>query len=157
MKIVKGDLFDSPDFAIGHGVNTKGLMGSGIALPMRQRFPFMHWVYKGDCETGELMPGGYQIVHDIDRRTGLDRLIVNLASQEFPGPDARYEWLSSSLQCAVGHLVNLGHNRLSLPKIGCGIGGLDWAPTKEIISLVEKLAPIKEFEITIYTMEDEPK
>jgi O-acetyl-ADP-ribose deacetylase (regulator of RNase III) len=151
VKIVQGDLFDSPDRAIGHGVNVFGMMGSGIALPMRKRFSLMHAIYVDDCLSGRLTPGRATVTRDTDTLTFRDRLIVNIASQDQPGPSARYDWLAYGLDEALRKLTHLGETRLSLPKIGCGIGGLDWLAVEQIIRLVERAHP--GFTITVYSLD----
>lgn len=148
--VVKGDLFDSPDLAIGHGVNVKGVMGSGIALPMRQRFPNMHNEYVELCRAENHRPGQARLHYDIDTMNNRPRVIANIASQENPGSDARYEWLVAGVTDAILSLKFMGVNDISLPKIGCGIGGLDWEAVRQILKLI---ADQHQFRIIVYSPE----
>ena len=130
-----GDLFTTSLPAIGHGVNTHGVMGSGIARIIAGRFPAVLAPYKEACATGALTPGGFQAVKV---REDPDLFIFNLASQQRPGKDARLEWLEQSVEKAVSYAKENGFFGFALPRIGAGIGGLDWEsevrPALEVIA-----------------------
>jgi O-acetyl-ADP-ribose deacetylase (regulator of RNase III) len=53
-----GDLLTSACLALGHGVNTLGSMGAGIAVEFRRRWPAMYDAYREPCRSGALQPGG---------------------------------------------------------------------------------------------------
>lgn len=118
---VEGDLFDYADtHALAHGVNCQGLMGAGIAATMQKNYPTMERFYKYMCDTKNLHPGSMLPWHDSD--TG--HTILNCASQNQPGADARLGWLISSLNLAAMYAILQGLP-LAVPEIGCHIGGLD--------------------------------
>lgn len=73
----EGDIFTSTAQALGHGVNVCGLMGAGIALQFRKRFPDMYLEYQKHCLSGALNPGDYFVWTLPDGRQ-----IYNLASQD---------------------------------------------------------------------------
>jgi len=50
----KGDIFDSEAQVIVNTVNCKGVMGKGLALAFKQRYPAMFAVYQQECKTGKL-------------------------------------------------------------------------------------------------------
>jgi O-acetyl-ADP-ribose deacetylase (regulator of RNase III) len=74
-----GDVFASTCPALGHGVNTLGSMGAGIAVEFRRRWPAMYRAYVQECRSGRLQPGGIFVFQ------AADRLIVNLATQRGVG------------------------------------------------------------------------
>lgn len=49
MNIVNGDVFKCKEDLIIHQVNCKGVMGGGIALEIRKRFPQVYNRYKEEC------------------------------------------------------------------------------------------------------------
>lgn len=122
-----GDLFQSGAPAIGHGVNTKGLMSSGIAVLFKNKFPRMHENYLLLCEMESFKPGTTWVVNEDGT------LIFNIASQELPGANASYDYLRSALEDGLAKADRLGVRELALPQIGCGVGGLDWALVEPII------------------------
>lgn len=150
-----GNLFDTDANYIGHGVNTMGLMGAGIAKTFRELFPYNYGVYKRACVMDMLKPGEFLVVPDKMNGSGDRKLIVNFASQEQPGADATYQRLFNSLstfaqEAALIHRVERFGNKVAIPEIGCGIGGLKWESVAAIIETVELITPEIEFEVWHY-------
>lgn len=150
----KGNLFDSTATYLGHGVNTCGVMGAGIAKTFREYFPNNYSNYKAACESGRLQPGGFMVVPEKDWDCRL-RLITNLASQEKPGADASYKWLFSCLwswaeKASEPNRLRLYGGIIAIPEIGCGIGGLEWPKVKRIIEVIEDCHDDIEFEVWHY-------
>lgn len=137
-----GNILDSTMPAIGHGVNCKGLMASGIADFLRKTFPEIEPPYIEACKDGSLQPGGFQMVP-----THTGRIIFNLASQDNPGADASYVWLEESLTQAFAHISVDGIHGIALPRIGAGIGGLEWSEVKALIERVAEEFPRVEVEL----------
>lgn len=143
-----GDVFTTTATYIGHGVNCRGVMGAGIAKTIRERFPQVYNEYKWVCNSAlGLAPGSYFVYPENGK------LIVNLATQANPGPDATYEWVFTSLlrfsQAAVSKIKKNG-NKVAIPELGCGIGGLEWPVVKKIIEAVEAAVPEIEYEVWHY-------
>lgn len=122
-----GDLFTSTAEALGHGANCRGLMGAGIAKQFRDRWPDMHSEYRKLCEEGLLKPG------DVYPYRAADRILINIASQEYPGPDAQLEWLAAGMAKALLYCADRGVKSLAIPRIGCGIGGLQWDDVRAVL------------------------
>jgi O-acetyl-ADP-ribose deacetylase (regulator of RNase III) len=116
-----GDLFDSDAPALGHGVNVFGVMGAGIAVRFRREYPAMYEQYAAHCAQKLLQPGRVFYWKDPEKPD-----VYNIASQDAPGANARLEWLEDGLDRALGHAATQGFDRIALPLIGCGIGGLQW-------------------------------
>lgn len=147
-----GNLFDTTADIIAHGVNCKGVMGAGIAKTFRAAYPDMYYAYKGLCNEGKLNPGDYFAWYD----TSSEKMVVNLASQNNPGPNASYEWLTNSVLSfataldANAYIYGERYGRtIAIPEIGCGIGGLEWPIVELILEAVETRFDI-EFEVWHY-------
>lgn len=134
MEIIEGDLFAVPARAIGHGVNCKGVMGAGIARPIREKFPEMYEAYKEECKSGRLKPGGVFPWYE----EASDLWIYNMASQDKPGPDARLTWLAEAAASTLEHASKQGIYAVNIPQIGCGIGGLEWADVERSLKQLER-------------------
>jgi len=50
IKIVKGDLLTTKTNLICHQVNPYGIMGAGVALQIKERFPKVYQEYKRYCK-----------------------------------------------------------------------------------------------------------
>lgn len=143
VEIRQGDLFAQLDAqVIGHGVNVDGVMGAGIAVQFKKRWPEMFRQYKLQCVTANLHPGNVFLwdtgIYCMDDDP---LLIANLASQNRPGPHARYDWLMWALIATLRACKVLGLNSIALPQIGCGIGGLEWDIVLENITHVSEWYP----------------
>lgn len=116
----EGDLFEDGPYTIAHGCNCRGVMGAGIAVQFRKRWPEMYESYRRRCSK----PGGF-IPGDVMAWSTGDRMIFNLATQASPGPYAR-PWM---ITAAIGRMITEAHHdfrvaEIGMPLIGCGIGGL---------------------------------
>lgn len=128
-----GDLFTSDAPALAHGVNTTGTMAGGIAAQFAQRWPGILGGYQFQCYTGALEPGEIQVYEAPN-----GPLVYNLATQRFPGADARLHWITSALANMRAHMQVRGLDRVAMPRIGCGIGGLNWQDVEPLIALASE-------------------
>jgi len=126
-----GDIFTTEAKAIGHGVNTKGLMGAGIAKQFRDRLPNMYQEYKDICAEGNFK-GGMTVAYDLPG----GYVVYNIASQEEPGANASYDFLTTGVDAALRDAEDRGISAVALPRIGSGIGGLDEAEVENILAML---------------------
>ena len=68
LEFKSGDLFALDADILVNTVNCKGVMGAGIALTFKTRYPQMFQDYQRKCKAGQIKPGG--IDEWIDSRTG---------------------------------------------------------------------------------------
>lgn len=134
-----GNIFTTDLPAIGHGVNTKGVMGAGIAKTIRANFPDVYSLYRDYCQEGRLKPG--DVFPAFSVMSNPNRWIFNIASQNNTGPDATYEWVEMGMAKALVLAKNLGLSGLALPRIASGIGGLEWDLVEPIMTAAADLYP----------------
>ena len=133
-----GDLFTQPDLrALGHGVNCHGVMGSGIAPLFRKRSEAMYEAYRTECNTGRLTLGGVFVWVNPD-----GTVVYNMASQDKPGRNATLAAVESSLNEALAHAETTGVTAIGIPRIGAGIGGLNWDDVKDVIENAAERSPV---------------
>lgn len=128
-----GDLFTSTAAMIGHGVNTRGVMGAGIAVVFRQRYPEMYRTYREMCEMDDLEPGSAMMY-----QVGEGRWVANMATQDHPGPYARLAWVRSAAEGVLAFADAEGVDVVAIPRLGCGIGGLQWEDVEATLLRCEK-------------------
>ncbi len=128
---MSGNLFTTDAPALGHGVNVCGKMGSGIAVEFRTLFPEMYRQYRALCAQFHLKPG------EVFAYEAENFIVYNIASQDMPGKHASLEWLEDGLRATVEDAEARGLDKVALPQIGCGIGGLDAADVVPLIKDVE--------------------
>ena len=139
---ITGDMFDSKADALAHGVNTYGQMSGGIAVAFKERYPYMHAAYQAECEDGWLRGGDVMTWSEKYN----DQWIYNLATQIPPGANAKYTFVAASMSRMFEHAYDHFVRTIAMPKIGCGIGGLEW-PVVE--SIIEDLITAYECEINV--------
>lgn len=127
MTAMTGDLFTAGLPAIGHGCNCAGSMGAGIALAFKQRFPDMYQEYRRRCRAGEFRLG------DIMVWETPDLVIYNLATQPVPRPSATLEAIDTSVRAALADAAGRGLAQLGLPRVGAGLGGLNWPDVADVL------------------------
>ena len=131
---ISGDLFDQNVQAIAHGVNCIGVMGAGIAIQFRKLSEDMYQQYRLKCERRELFPGEF-FRYDIDGGFGWGAplTVYNLATQQRPGANAKYEYIEQSIDKMFKNADYHNIKSIGLPQIGCGIGGLWWPNVRKTI------------------------
>lgn len=136
MRYVQGDLFASGMKAIGHGVNRRGFMGGGVAKIVRSLYPEVFKVYREICLLKpKEFPLGTVLPASDPSQPG--DVVFNMASQDLPGPHADLEAIYTSAMSTLAIAKDLGFSEVGIPKIGSGIGGLDWSDVEEKLLLAE--------------------
>jgi O-acetyl-ADP-ribose deacetylase (regulator of RNase III) len=125
----KGDLFATEGLsAFAHGCNCAGGMGAGIAVAFKSRWPRMFEEYRARCDDRRFNLGDVFVWNDGDVT------IYNLATQEHWKKKAKYPALEASLTRMIGLATVGGVARIGLPRIGAGLGGLDWTRVKRMLA-----------------------
>lgn len=149
---VKGNLLDSNCDYICHQVNCQGVMGSGIAKQIRERWPEVYRSYRAfyedSIECCINMLGRIDIADTIDGHS-----VINMFTQQFCGYDGKrytsYDAFVTALE-TIRYRIPIGYT-IGFPKgIGCGLGGGNW---KVISALIEEILG-KYYDVFIYELED---
>ena len=61
IRYIEGDIFKSPAQVIVNTVNTVGVMGKGIALEFKKRYPDMFQAYRDVCDRRKLKIGSLML------------------------------------------------------------------------------------------------
>lgn len=119
--VLKGDMFDSGAQCLVNTVNVVGVMGKGVALAFKQRFPEMYKEYKSRCDRGEVRLGEPYLY-----RTLLDPWVVNFPTKGHWRAASKLADIEAGLDYLVEHVDEWGVRSLAVPPLGCGEGGLEW-------------------------------
>jgi O-acetyl-ADP-ribose deacetylase (regulator of RNase III) len=141
IKYVKGDLFAAPEDILVHGCNSHGVMGSGVAKIVREKYPEVFDTYHYQC-------GRFQnqrrtlLGHNINVRANDGKLIVNAITQlDMGGAGTRWVSYDAVDDC----MASL--EAIAMPMIGAGLGGGIW---KVIESIVEHR--LQNHPVTVYVL-----
>lgn len=134
IKIVNTNLFNSTAEAYVNTVNCVGIMGKGIALEFRNRFPLYYKWYRDLCNQQLIKPGEPNIyVHSNDN----PRYIISFPTKNHWRNPSKIEWIEKGLDILRELIIENNLKSISIPTLGCGNGGLDWNVVKPLI--IDKL------------------
>ncbi|WP_165944336.1 macro domain-containing protein [Micromonospora sp. KC213] len=119
--MTQGNLLNSRAQTLVNTVNCVGIMGKGIALAFKKRYPQMFQDYVRRCDAGTVKLGR-PYVFKAD-----DHLIVNFPTKDHWRSVSRLEDIENGLEYLKDHLHEWGITSIAVPPLGCGNGQLDWS------------------------------
>ena len=130
IRYVTGDLLAADSEALVNSVNCVGVMGRGVALAFKRRFPDNFKAYKAACDWGELQTGRMFVFE-----TGelMPRYIINFPTKRHWRARSRIADIKAGLSALVAEVERHQIHSVALPPLGCGLGGLMWADVKPCI------------------------
>lgn len=128
LKTATGNMFDYPVSARVNTVNCVGVMGAGIALAFKTRYPEMFYAYQKACRAKQVMPGHLHIWHSAQ-----GECVINLPTKRHWRESSRYDDVEAGLVALRNYLIEHDVKSLALPALGCGHGGLMWSKVLQMI------------------------
>jgi len=138
----QGDLLGSRMQTLVNTVNCVGVMGKGIALAFKARYPAMFLDYQVRCRRCEVRLGE-PYLYKIDDL----RWVVNFPTKAHWMNSSRLEDIENGLRYLASNAESWGVTSLAVPPLGCGNGGLNWA---DVYSLIKKYLEPLPMAIEIY-------
>jgi O-acetyl-ADP-ribose deacetylase (regulator of RNase III) len=128
----QGNLLDADVEALVNTVNTVGVMGKGIALMFKERFPANMAAYAKACKAGEVVTGK-MFATETGELMG-PRWIVNFPTKRQWRAKSQMRWIDEGLVDLRRFIEQNGVRSIAIPPLGAGNGGLDWAEVKPRIA-----------------------
>lgn len=113
-----GNIFDFEGQTIVNPVNCVGVMGAGLALQFKVRYPDMFPLYKKYCDEGLLVPGNLWIWK------GVDKWVLNFPTKDHWKNPSNYEFIKSGLDKFRNTYKDQGIESIAFPLLGAGLGHL---------------------------------
>jgi O-acetyl-ADP-ribose deacetylase (regulator of RNase III) len=131
VQIKRGDLLRQETDAIVNTVNCVGVMGKGIALQFKHRWPQNFREYEHACRLGAIKLGRV-FVFDAG---GLVKpnFIINFPTKRHWREKSKIEYIEAGLKDLVSEVRRLGIKSIAIPPLGCGNGGLRWTTVRDRI------------------------
>jgi O-acetyl-ADP-ribose deacetylase (regulator of RNase III) len=147
--IKSGDLFTAGTEALICTVNCVGVMGRGIALEFKERYPDMFAEYVKLCKRGHIQVGFMWFWLNPHFHSYLDgpRYVINFPTKENWRNPSKIEWISAGLADLRNRVTMLGIESIAIPALGCSNGKLSWTDVRPLI--MEKLNDL-EISIILY-------
>lgn len=142
----QGNLLEADVEAVVNTVNTVGIMGKGIALMFKDKFPENFTTYARACENEEVRIGKMFVTEN--KQLFGPKWIVNFPTKKHWRTRTRIEWIEAGLEDLVGVIREKNIHSIAVPPLGCGNGGLDWADVRRLI--VDALGDFEGLEVIVY-------
>jgi O-acetyl-ADP-ribose deacetylase (regulator of RNase III) len=143
IQYAKGDIFDCKADALANPVNCAGVMGKGLALLFRQRFPGNFNFYKRACQIDQTVKPGKVLVF---ANPGCPA-IVNFPTKRHWRDASRLEGIEAGLADLVSVMPAFEIESMAVPPLGCGLGGLDWPKVRRLMEEAFARLPDRQFTI----------
>ena len=143
-----GNLLDAQTAVIAHQVNCQGVMGSGVAKQIRDKWTNVYTAYRAEydlfTDLNKSLLGNCQLVQVNDHQH-----IANLFGQDKYGYDNKrytsYDGIYDALVSLAVQMMDNGMKSLAIPyKMSSDRGGADW---NVILAMIESV--FKNTDITI--------
>lgn len=137
---VIGNIFNSDCSALVNPVNTVGVMGAGLAKQFKIKYPVNYFKYVNSCNNNnhKLVVG--TCLTTIEQ----GKYIINVPTKIHYKDPSTYEIIQQSLDALVKHIIRFNITSIAIPKLGCGLGGLDFNIVKVLI-----MKKLKSLDITV--------
>ncbi len=144
---VQGDLLKQHDVdAIVNTVNCVGVMGKGIALQFKKKWPANFKAYADACKVGQVKTGYMFIYHAGALAT--PKYIINFPTKDHWRGKSHIEFIQDGLVDLVEQIKALRISSIAIPPLGCGNGGLDWQQVKPLLE--QAFISIPEVEVRLF-------
>jgi O-acetyl-ADP-ribose deacetylase (regulator of RNase III) len=146
IEFTKGDLLTADVDALVNTVNCVGIMGRGVALQFKERFPANFKVYEAACRREEVQPGR-MFVFETGTLTN-PKFIINFPTKRHWRGKSRMEDINSGLIALSGEIRDRGIKSIAIPPLGSGLGGLAWSDVRPRIEAA--LRGFNDLRVVIY-------
>ncbi len=136
IEYVDGDLFHSPAAVLTNPVNTQGVMGKGLALTFKNKYPRMFADYQKACEARTFSIGQLMLFREADYS------VLLFPTKKSWRQPSRLEYIEAGLEKFARVYESLGISSIAFPKLGCGYGDLDWADVRPLMERYLSSLPI---------------
>ncbi len=146
LNIKKGNIFTTDKQTIVNTINCVGVMGAGLALECRLRYPDMHEKYKDYCDQNMIKIGSLWIY-----KTN-NRLIMNFPTKKHWKDPSKKQYLHEGLKKFTQTYESKGIESIAFPVLGSDKGGI---PQDESLNIMEQYLSRIDLDIEIYIYDPE--
>lgn len=166
IKTSRAELIESNAHALVNTVNTVGVMGKGVALKFKEKFPENYEKYRSACKRNQIKIGKMFFVkveqaqrdflaHPVEPNTTTrnPKWIINFPTKEHWRSPSRIEWIETGLLDLKRGIKERKEIRsVAIPQLGCGNGGLDWKKVEPLIC--DAFKDLVEVDVTIHIYQE---
>jgi O-acetyl-ADP-ribose deacetylase (regulator of RNase III) len=121
-----GSILDRKFEALVNPVNCVGVCGAGLAAQFKAKFPQNFDLYRKECEAKRMIPGRVFVTNVPGIGSGYSAWIINFPTKRHWRDKSLLKDISDGLDHLVEVIEILDLREIAIPRLGCGLGGLDW-------------------------------
>ena len=140
--IKKESIFNNrkPDMYLINPVNIIGVMGKGLALLFKNKYPTYFRDYKNKCDS-RLLEMGKVSIYEKDK-------IISFPTKKMWWDKSYIEDIEEGLKDLLIQCDRLNIKSIGMPQIGCGLGGLNFE--NEVLPLIKSRFNNSNIDIDIF-------
>lgn len=151
IKYLTKNICDITNGIIAHGVNCQGVMGAGVALAIRNKWPGCYDLYKSTCDEAQDKSTLLGSCLFFWTQSDEEHLIANCFTQLNYGPQRSTPYADAYSVYTSMFQVCEAAKQAELPvytvKIGCLRGGLNWET--DVLPIFSQLSDSFNLDITV--------
>ena len=128
LNYLEGDIFEAKTQVIINTVNCEGVMGKGLALQFKKKYPEMFKEYQQECKEGRLTIGKLHLYKQTP-----NYWILNFPTKNHWRNKSKLDYIEKGLAEFKNKYQEWGITSIAFPRLGCQQGGLDWADVKTLM------------------------
>ena len=140
-------ILDSDAQTVVNTVNTVGVMGKGLALHFKKKFPGMFERYQELCKSDKLHVGALWLWKSDNQ------WVLNFPTKKHWRNPSKLEYIEAGLRNFADTYARRGIREIAFPRLGCGNGGLNWSDVRPLMEKYLSTLPIDvyvhDFEVDI--------
>jgi uncharacterized protein YwgA/O-acetyl-ADP-ribose deacetylase (regulator of RNase III) len=148
VEVIKGDIFQSGAQTLVNTVNCVGIMGKGLALEFKKRFPGMYQDYVQRCKKRKVRLGEPYLFLQLEPPN-----ILNFPTKGHWRSVSRLDDIIAGLDYLERHYKDWGITSIAIPSLGCQQGQLDW---KVVLPVLYKQSSRLEVPVELYIPSNVP-
>lgn len=141
-----GDILAANVEAIVNTVNCVGVMGKGIALQFKMKYPENYQLYKKTCDQGRMMVG--KVLTFEKKSSDNPKYIINFPTKRHWKGKSTIQDISKGLGSLIAEIKHLKIKSIAIPALGSGLGGLDWQQVKSLI--IDAFSSLSDVDVWLY-------
>jgi O-acetyl-ADP-ribose deacetylase (regulator of RNase III) len=138
IEFVSGNILAADVEAVVNPANAHGVMGAGLALQFKNKYPRMFAEYRRRCIAGEFGPGEVMPVKVDDSNP---QWVINFATKDHWRDPSKLEYIERGLADLRRAIHSLELASVAIPALGCGLGQLDWPTVRARIKVFAATLP----------------
>lgn len=140
-------MFLSDTQAFVNPVNCEGVTGAGLAKQSKRLFPLNFAAYADACKCGTLKLG--TVLATVESLRGNDVCIINVPTKNTWQEKSSMIDVKRSVVAMLYQVSTFNLTSVSIPALGCGLGGLCWDEVREMLENGASLLPNVHFDLYV--------